>query len=144
LLAGSVLRILALITLFVTSTAPNLISPKVLLNESLLTFLPDILIRSSVKVREILVGDLVSIALLFGFDETKEVCACAAGEVSKSRPVARAIMRFIIAKGISLCDIKRPSEGQPPEGLLLGRPWPSLTWRPSSFDQVIQNIPKDN
>ena len=52
---------------------PSLIAPNVLLSEILLTFLPEILIKSSLKFIEILVGDLVSIALLFGFDETKMV-----------------------------------------------------------------------
>ena len=52
---------------------PSLIAPNVLLSEILLTFLPEILIKSSLKVIEILVGDLVSIALLFGFEETKAV-----------------------------------------------------------------------
>ena len=52
---------------------PSLIAPNVLLSEILLTFLPEILIKSSLKVIEILVGDLVSIALFFGFDETKAV-----------------------------------------------------------------------
>lgn len=67
-----------------------------------------------------LVGDFVSIALLLGFDETRAVCACAAGDVNKSRPIARAIMRFIIAKGISLRDIKRPSIAGATEGLRWG------------------------
>ena len=52
---------------------PSLIAPNVLLSEILLTFLPEILIKSSLKVIEILVGDLVNIALLFGLDETKAV-----------------------------------------------------------------------
>ena len=52
---------------------PRLTAPNVLLREILLTFLPEILIKSSLKVIEILVGDLVSIALFFGFDETKAV-----------------------------------------------------------------------
>ena len=52
---------------------PRLTAPNVLVREILLTFLPEILIKSSLKVIEILVGDLVSIALFFGFDETKAV-----------------------------------------------------------------------
>ena len=90
---------------------PSLIAPNVLLREILLTFLPEILIKSSLKVIEILVGDLVNIALLFGFEETKAVCAFAIGVASRSRPAVSAIKRFIIAKGISLRDINRPSNG---------------------------------
>ena len=99
------------------AVGPRLIAPIVLLSEILLTFLPEILISGSSKVIEILVGDLVSIALLLGLDETKVVCALAIGVASRSRPVASAIKRFIIAKGICLRDIKRPSGGMPPEGL---------------------------
>ena len=61
-----------IVTLLIV-VGPSLIAPKVLISEILLTFLPDILISGSSKVIEILVGDLVSIALLFGFDETKAV-----------------------------------------------------------------------
>lgn len=67
-----------------------------------------------------LVGDLVSMALFFGFDETRAVCAFAVGEESKSRQTVSAIKRFIIAKGISLRDIKRPSIAGATEGLRWG------------------------
>lgn len=95
---------------------PSLIAPNVLLSEILLTFLPEILIKSSLKVIEILVGDLVSIALLFGFDEISAVCAFATGELKSNSAEVKAIKRFIIAKGISRRDIKRPSVARTTEG----------------------------
>ena len=44
-------------------------------SESLLTFLPAILIKFSLKVSEIVEGDLVSTAPLFGFEVTRVECA---------------------------------------------------------------------
>ena len=44
-------------------------------SESLLTFLPAILIKFSLKVSEIEFGDLESTAPLFGFELTRVECA---------------------------------------------------------------------
>jgi hypothetical protein len=75
---------------------PSLIAPNVLLSEILLTFLPEIFISGSSKVIEIVVGDLVSIALLFGLDDTKVVCALAIGVAAIIKAKASKIARFII------------------------------------------------
>ena len=77
---------------------PSLIAPNVLLSEILLTFLPEILIKSSLKVIEILVGDLVSIALLLGVEETSVVCAFALGDVEINSANMTAPIRFILRR----------------------------------------------
>lgn len=51
--------------------APSFTAPMVLDSEILLIFLPEILIRSSLKVSEMLLGDFISMASLFGLLETR-------------------------------------------------------------------------
>ena len=73
-----------------------IVTPFEFVNEILLGFWPEILIRASLNVRVIAAGDLCSIALFFGVAETKAVCALAIGVANKSRPVVSAISRFIV------------------------------------------------
>ena len=101
--------------------APSFTLPIVLDSEILLTFLPEILIRSSLKVIEILFGDSINIALLFGLLDTSAVCAFAAGAVAKIKENVTMKIRFIFGKDISRCDIKEPSVALTTEGPRWGR-----------------------
>ena len=78
--------------------------------------MPAIEINSSLKVSEIYFGEAVSIAFCFGLDETSAVCAFATGELKSNSAEVKAIERFIVAKGISRRDIKRPSVARTTEG----------------------------
>ena len=87
-------------------------TPLEFVNEILLTFWPEILIRASLNVRVIVAGDLCSIAFFLGVAVTNAVCALAIGVANKSRPVVSAISLFIYGKGIAHRDIKNPSGRQ--------------------------------
>lgn len=83
------------------------------INERRLTFFPESLSNSSVKVSEIVEGDLVITAPFFGDEETKAVCAYAllgAKNMTRSRAPK---MRFIHGKVIAARDIKDPSGRKP-------------------------------
>jgi len=76
--------------------APSFTLPIVLDSEILLTFLPEIFIRSSLKVIEMLLGEAINIALLFGLLETSAVCAFAKGLTKISVVKANKNARFSI------------------------------------------------